>query len=420
MTRVALSSAFILAGVAGQALAQPFVAPGDIVTGWSQFSQTPTVEFDRTIELYDSNGVLKPDSWNQFLGIQSVEWDNTGGIPHNPMGHLIGVDFGATATGFRIYMYDSGTGWTGTPLFNDTAATAPSWGTYGLTTSRGGGVSVSPDNTKIALTGSDLGQVFVFGYDAANRVLTSGAATMGLPTPLVSGDTSGTAWLNNTTVIALSSSGQLVTVDASSMAITAQIVLPGAALTGSEFTALSYRPDIAPYIYASYSTFVNNATTNNIYVVDPRTSPWTITAGPISMSTSSNTMREIALGNDGALFWTTHGNSTLGFSRIHKLAGATNPGSIQPNSSVPIGQTTFTSSFNGMDVAGGTVTPPSCYANCDNSTATPVLNVADFTCFLQRYAAGESYANCDNSTATPVLNVGDFTCFLQRYAAGDP
>jgi hypothetical protein len=73
-----------------------------------------------------------------------------------------------------------------------------------------------------------------------------------------------------------------------------------------------------------------------------------------------------------------------------------------------------------MDVAGGTVTPPSCYANCDNSTATPVLNVADFTCFLQRYAAGESYANCDNSTAAPVLNVADFTCFLQRYAAGCP
>jgi hypothetical protein len=65
-------------------------------------------------------------------------------------------------------------------------------------------------------------------------------------------------------------------------------------------------------------------------------------------------------------------------------------------------------------------TPAACYANCDNSTAQPVLNVQDFTCFLQRYAAGESYANCDESTAAPVLNVQDFTCFLQRYAAGCP
>jgi hypothetical protein len=61
-----------------------------------------------------------------------------------------------------------------------------------------------------------------------------------------------------------------------------------------------------------------------------------------------------------------------------------------------------------------------CYANCDGSTTAPVLNVQDFTCFLQRYAAGESYANCDNSTVAPVLNVQDFTCFLQSYAAGCP
>ena len=33
-------------------------------------------------------------------------------------------------------------------------------------------------------------------------------------------------------------------------------------------------------------------------------------------------------------------------------------------------------------------TPVPCYANCDNSTAAPVLNVLDFTCFLQKFAAG--------------------------------
>jgi hypothetical protein len=68
-----------------------------------------------------------------------------------------------------------------------------------------------------------------------------------------------------------------------------------------------------------------------------------------------------------------------------------------------------------------TVTPPggSCYANCDASTTSPVLNVADFTCFLQRFAAGNSYANCDQSTTQPVLNVADFTCFLQRFAGGE-
>jgi hypothetical protein len=61
---------------------------------------------------------------------------------------------------------------------------------------------------------------------------------------------------------------------------------------------------------------------------------------------------------------------------------------------------------------------PGCYANCDGSTAAPVLNVNDFTCFLNRFAAGESYANCDGSTAAPVLNVNDFTCFLNQFAVG--
>jgi uncharacterized membrane protein len=64
--------------------------------------------------------------------------------------------------------------------------------------------------------------------------------------------------------------------------------------------------------------------------------------------------------------------------------------------------------------------PPPCYANCDGSTSTPVLNVADFTCFLQKYAQGNPYANCDGSTTIPTLNVADFTCFLQKFAQGCP
>jgi hypothetical protein len=61
-----------------------------------------------------------------------------------------------------------------------------------------------------------------------------------------------------------------------------------------------------------------------------------------------------------------------------------------------------------------------CYPDCDGSQLPPTLNIADFTCFLQVFAAGYPYANCDQSTTPPVLNVGDFTCFLQRFAAGCP
>jgi hypothetical protein len=59
-----------------------------------------------------------------------------------------------------------------------------------------------------------------------------------------------------------------------------------------------------------------------------------------------------------------------------------------------------------------------CYANCDGSTTEPILNVADFTCFLTKFAGGDPYANCDGSTTEPILNVADFTCFLTKFAAG--
>ncbi|MFN0130964.1 MAG: GC-type dockerin domain-anchored protein [Phycisphaerales bacterium] len=59
-----------------------------------------------------------------------------------------------------------------------------------------------------------------------------------------------------------------------------------------------------------------------------------------------------------------------------------------------------------------------CYANCDSSTAPPILNVNDFICFQNLFAASSTVANCDGSTTPPILNVNDFTCFLNAFAAG--
>ncbi|MFN0134048.1 MAG: prolyl oligopeptidase family serine peptidase [Phycisphaerales bacterium] len=64
--------------------------------------------------------------------------------------------------------------------------------------------------------------------------------------------------------------------------------------------------------------------------------------------------------------------------------------------------------------------PPRCAANCDGSTAAPVLNINDFQCFINRFAANQPSANCDASTLVPVLNVNDFSCFLNRFATGCP
>jgi len=66
---------------------------------------------------------------------------------------------------------------------------------------------------------------------------------------------------------------------------------------------------------------------------------------------------------------------------------------------------------------GGAAAPP-CYANCDQSTGSPLLTANDFQCFINRFAAASSQANCDGSTGTPSLTANDFQCFINAYAAG--
>jgi len=73
----------------------------------------------------------------------------------------------------------------------------------------------------------------------------------------------------------------------------------------------------------------------------------------------------------------------------------------------------------GSNAATLTLTPP-CYANCDGSTLAPVLNAADFVCFLGRFRAADPRANCDGSTTAPILGVADFVCFLDAFRAGCP
>jgi hypothetical protein len=58
-----------------------------------------------------------------------------------------------------------------------------------------------------------------------------------------------------------------------------------------------------------------------------------------------------------------------------------------------------------------------CYANCDGSTATPILSVNDFICFQSLFAAANPTADCDHSGA---LNVNDFICFQNAFALGCP
>ena len=96
------------------------------------------------------------------------------------------------------------------------------------------------------------------------------------------------------------------------------------------------------------------------------------------------------------------------------------------------GRTTFGEGSDGELYIGARVSSPlpirleisrivrPCPANCDASSIEPRLNVNDFICFLNRFAAGDSYANCDGSTTPPVLNIADFLCYMNAFDAGCP
>jgi hypothetical protein len=109
---------------------------------------------------------------------------------------------------------------------------------------------------------------------------------------------------------------------------------------------------------------------------------------------------------------------------VHPASGASATSTligVIPAGSVGIGQplrirlggSSQQSNFDNIRVTIG-----ACYPNCDSSTVAPILNVNDFTCFLNKFSAADPYANCDGSTTPPVLNVNDFTCFLNRFVAG--
>jgi hypothetical protein len=71
----------------------------------------------------------------------------------------------------------------------------------------------------------------------------------------------------------------------------------------------------------------------------------------------------------------------------------------------------------GLSAPGMPIPAGSCHANCDFSTTPPIVNVLDFACFVNRFAAGDPFCDCDHNNA---LNVNDFICFQAEFAAGCP
>jgi DNA-binding beta-propeller fold protein YncE len=113
---------------------------------------------------------------------------------------------------------------------------------------------------------------------------------------------------------------------------------------------------------------------NAIYVKDP--------VSGVSLLTSNATIpllgqpQHLIVAPDGSLLVPCR-NGTV--QKVDRMTGASLGTLVQSGAG---GMTTITDSILYLP------TGVECYANCDASTTPPVLNIADFICFQQRFAAG--------------------------------
>ena len=329
---------------------------GDVVYGLSQSDPLNTLELVRG-PVTANGGVIVPDFWDGTPFAQGVEFDNFNGISHNANGNLLATNFGTTALGGTILSFSTTNPSVGAgQLIGDTGPTGIGGA---VTLSRLGGLSVNPSNNRIAVTGYDSGAVYVFDYTPGDTMGGGAALNNGRETALqtlIPGATQGTAWLDNDTVLAFGFDGALYEVDAagtSPLSATAATFL-STAFTGSQYTDLEYNPTISPYVYASYSsnTSSTGVTINTLFILNPNSGYSLVKQ--IDLSTSANTLREIALGPNGELFLGQYGGSQAPGAIIDVLPDVvTNPASIADNSSFDWFMSTVQSSFNGIDVSLG-------------------------------------------------------------------
>ncbi|MCA9279973.1 MAG: hypothetical protein H6815_12790 [Phycisphaeraceae bacterium] len=112
---------------------------------------------------------------------------------------------------------------------------------------------------------------------------------------------------------------------------------------------------------------------------------------------------------DGAK-WSALGSGIVGteFSEVHSVA-------MLPNGDlVAGGRFTTIGGIVAPYIARWGCVPTACYADCDESGA---LDILDYICFGNAYAANDPYADCDSNST---LNILDYICFGNAYAVGCP
>ncbi|GEM_PF-5093759 len=375
--------------LAGLALATPTLAQedpvrvGDIALGLgiavNNTSVPPITEaFSRANTLRQVRGGEKVSpGWAQGIELQSMEFDNANGLSHNARGNLLGLVFNPLSTstvfpvanlGGSLWQVSTNGSNQVTRLFDFTVG-ATSEGTR----QRVGGLSVSPNNDKVALASFDSGKIFILDYVQGGAVGTgTGASVSNFRKTAVLNTishTAGTAWLDNNTVITAMTNiaiPTIYTVDATTLVATPVVtLLPFANSGNSRVTDIEYNPLISPYVYVLYSLFAGD-TENLFAVVDPST--WTVLK-TIGVGGSLETGRELAFGPDQRLYMSQFaGSGSLRYMDVLQLDLTAPFGTIDAADTALLfdsstndhyrkstadltGSPVITSNFSGLDIA---------------------------------------------------------------------
>jgi hypothetical protein len=413
-------------------LCTPAVCPapvqgGDIALGLSQADPTKTAELIRA-------GV-KYASWSGQAYVQSMEFDNAGGVAHSASGNLLALDFGTLAGGGRLVNLatDSSNGSQVLYLWDGSDPNIPK--------TRINGLSVSPGNQYVAATGPDgvPPYLYVLEYNAGPTVGTGLGASIGTAwkfDALATTGSLGTAWLDSDTILLyclsfVSGDTVLSTIDfdgAGGFTQTQRLsITVGTLSPTSVFTDVEYNPAVSPYVFCMYSDLTTSVSTTKLTVVDPAT--WT-QVNQITLSGSLQTGREIALGPDGNLYLGQYAGSSAPTPRVYiDQLDASLAASWTDNSSLDYYMANpapgISANFSGLDVAFPPPPPPT-GACCVHSACIPDRTPA------QCAALGGSYQGDDstcNSNPCPVcygdadcsgsVNFDDINYFVAALASGE-
>lgn len=408
------------------------VQGGDIALA---LDQTITTNTTRHIRAGASIG-----RWNaQAVPLQAMEFDNAFDTLHAACGNLLALRFG-TALSVPPQAGEGGALYSLATNGDDAAQLLYTFDSFagGIESTRVGGLGVSPDNAHASVIGFDTGSLIVLDYNAGGAIGTgTGASVTGAASSTfftAPGVTQGTTWYDGDTILAYISdpfgapgTTKLYSIDYSGGVFGAPterttIFITGA---GSRFMDVEYNPDLSPYVFCMYSSFEaagSPPTKNTLTVVN--SADWSQVA-QITLNTSLQTSREIALGPDRNLYLGQFAGSGL-TTRIYldrldldtdddgdtdavDIAALTNDSSVDYYSETP----GDSASFSGFDVAfecdldpcAGSVKGD---ANCDG-----VVDNGDVDCFVAALLSvgnPEAWRAC--ALATNPNCAADYVCTL--------